>query len=191
MRFEETGIAGAYLVRLDKIRDERGFFAREWCTDELRAHGLAERFVQSNISFSAKRGTLRGLHYQVAPYQEAKLIRCTRGAIFDVVLDLRVESRTYKQWIGVPLEAGDDRMLYVPEGTAHGFQTLADGTEVNYPVSQPYTPTAERGVRYDDPAFNIAWPLDVTEISPKDKRWPDHFPAEPVAQGDEQRGGSE
>lgn len=171
MRFIDTKLKEAFIIELEPKEDERGFFARSFCQEEFKAHGLNSRVVQCNISFNRKRGTLRGLHYQIAPYEEAKLVRCTRGAIYDVIIDLRPESPTFKQWIGVELTAENHRMLYVPEGFAHGFQTLEDNTEVFYQVSEFYHPESERGVRWDDPAFNIEWPLPVTVVSEKDQRW--------------------
>lgn len=174
MIFSETQLKGAYLIALEKREDSRGFFARGWCQREFEDHQLTARIVQSNISLSWTKGTLRGMHYQVAPYAEAKVVRCTRGAIFDVIIDLRPESATYRRWLGVELTADNYRMLFVPEGFAHGFLTLEDHTEVTYHVSQFYTPEAERGVRWNDPAFNIRWPAPVVVISDKDSRWPDY-----------------
>ncbi len=177
MIFRETKLAGAFIIELEKLEDERGFFARAWCQKEFEAQGLVSRFVQCNVSFNKKRGTLRGMHYQVAPYEEVKLVRCTRGAIYDVIIDLRPDSPTYTQWLGVELTADNYRMLYVPEGCAHGYQTLTDNAEVFYQVSQFYAPQCERGVRWDDPVFNIEWPIDHPIIlSEKDRRWPDFKP---------------
>lgn len=164
---------GAFVIEIEKLSDERGFFARSWCQKELKDHGLASKVVQANVSYNRKKGTLRGMHYQVAPYQECKLIRCTRGAIYDVIIDLRADSLTYKQWIGVELTADNYTMIFVPEDFAHGFQTLSDETEITYQVSQFYTPGSEKGIRFDDPAFGIQWPLEVTMISDKDRTWPD------------------
>jgi dTDP-4-dehydrorhamnose 3,5-epimerase len=175
MIFEKTALAGAFIIEIEKREDERGFFARAWCQEEFEAHGLNSQWVQANLAFSQKKGTLRGLHYQIAPYQEAKLMRCIRGAIYDVILDLRSESPTYMQWLGVELTADNHKMLYVPEGFAHGYQSLVDDTEVFYPVSQFYTSRAEQGVRWNDPAFAIEWPLTKNPIlSNKDKSWPDY-----------------
>ena len=174
MIFTETKLPGAYLIDIEKRADQRGFFARGWCQKEFEAHDLIPRVVQTNISLSKRKGTLRGMHYQVAPYAEAKLVRCTRGALYDVIIDLRPDSPTYMQWLGVELSAENYKMLYVPEGFAHGFQTLVDNTEVTYQVSQFYTPEAEGGVRYNDPAFGIEWPLEVQVISDKDQSWPDY-----------------
>ena len=176
MIFTETKLPGAYLIDIEKRGDQRGFFARAWCRKEFEAHGLTPHVVQANISLSKWKGTLRGMHYQVAPYAEAKSVRCIRGAIYDVIIDLRPDSPTYMQWLGVELTAENYRMLYVPEGFAHGFQTLVDNTEVTYLVSQFYTPEAEGGARYDDPAFGIEWPLEVQIISDKDKSWPNYSP---------------
>ena len=177
MRFIDTRIEGAFIVELEPVGDERGFFARLWCTTEFAARGLNAAFVQCNDSFSAARGTLRGLHYQAAPNAEVKLVRCTRGRVFDVAVDVRPNSRTYRAWVGVELTAENRRMLYVPEGCAHGYLTLEDNTEVMYPVSQPYRPEAERGIRWDDPAFGIEWPAGGPEtVSAKDQQWANFRP---------------
>ena len=177
MIFTETKLKGAFIIDIERREDERGFFARAWCQKEFEAHGLNTRWVQANLAFSKKKGTLRGLHFQVGPYEEIKLMRCIRGAIYDVILDLRSESPTYMQWLGVELTADNHKMLYVPEGFAHGYQSLADNTEVFYPVSQFYTPGSERGVRWNDPAFGIEWPVTQNAIlSEKDKSWPDFAP---------------
>lgn len=172
MIFTETRLPGAYVIEPQLLQDERGFFARSWCQREFEAHGLTSKVVQANLSYNRRKGTLRGMHYQLAPHEEAKLVRCTRGAILDVIVDVRPASSTAGQWIGVELTAENHRMLYVPEGFAHGFQTLADDTEVTYQVTEFYTPGAERGIRYDDPALAIEWPLEVTMISEKDRNWP-------------------
>jgi dTDP-4-dehydrorhamnose 3,5-epimerase len=173
MKFTETKLKGAFVVEIEKLTDDRGFFARSWCQKEFEAQGLTSRVVQSNVSFNRKKATLRGLHYQIAPHQECKLIRCTRGSVYDVIIDLRFESPTYRQWVGVDLTADNYSMLFVPEDFAHGFLTLADNTEITYQVSQFYTPGSEKGIRFNDPAFNIQWPLDVSVISNKDRTWPD------------------
>jgi dTDP-4-dehydrorhamnose 3,5-epimerase len=173
MKFTETKLKGAFLVEIEKLTDDRGFFGRSWCRKEFDDHGLNSRLVQANVSFNRKKGTLRGMHYQIAPFQESKLIRCTRGAIFDVIIDLRLDSPTYKQWTGVELTADNYTMFFVPEDFAHGFQTLTDESEITYQVTQFYTPGSERGIRFDDTAFGIQWPLDVTVISDKDRTWPD------------------
>lgn len=175
MRFEETPIAGAFLIDLKPIADERGFFARLWCAREFADHHLASDTVQVNLSYSHRKGTLRGMHYQVAPYEEVKLVRCVRGALHDVIIDVRSDSPTYRRTFAVELSAANRRMLYVPAGIAHGFQTLDDDTEALYMVSAFHTPSAERGVRYDDPAFGIEWPLRIAAVSERDRRWPD-FP---------------
>jgi dTDP-4-dehydrorhamnose 3,5-epimerase len=172
MIFTETKLPGAYLLALEKREDERGFFARTWCQQEFADHGLVTCMVQGNVSYNRQAGTLRGLHYQMAPYGEVKVVRCTRGALYDVIVDLRVASPTYKEWLGVELTADNYQMLYVPAGCAHGFITLAPDTEATYQVSQFYTPGAEGGLRYDDPAFVIEWPAPVQVISAKDKSWP-------------------
>ena len=175
MIFKGTHLKGAYIIELERIEDNRGFFARAWCKREFEAHGLNSRLVQCNLSFNKRRGTLRGMHYQVAPHEEEKLVRCTRGAIFDVIIDLRRESPTYLEWIGVELTAENRKMLYVPEKFAHGYQTLEEKTEVVYQVSQFYSPESERGVRWNDPTFAIEWPeAGNTKISEKDKSWSDY-----------------
>jgi dTDP-4-dehydrorhamnose 3,5-epimerase len=173
MKFTETKLKGAFVVQIEKLTDERGFFARSWCQKEFEEHGLTAQVVQANVSSNRKMGTLRGMHYQIAPYQECKLIRCTRGAIYDVIIDLRLDSPTYKQWTGVELTADNYTMFFVPEDFAHGFQTLTDETEVTYQASEFYTPGSEKGIRFDDPCFNIQWPMEVTTISDKDRTWPD------------------
>jgi dTDP-4-dehydrorhamnose 3,5-epimerase len=177
MTFAETSIHGAWLIKLEPRSDERGFFARVWCEQELAARGLTGRFVQCNDSQSRHAGTLRGLHYQAEPYGEVKLVRCIRGTVFDVIVDVRPDSPTYLQWYGVELSADNRRSLYVPSGCAHGYQTLVDDSEVMYPVSTMYTPEAERGIRWDDPLFAIRWPdVGARHLSPQDTRWPDFAP---------------
>ena len=173
MIFSETELPGAFVIDLEKIEDERGFFARAWCQRELRDHGLESRIAQCNMSFNKRKGTLRGMHFQRPPHEEVKLIRCIRGALYDVIIDLRPESAANKRWIGVELTAENRRMLYVPRGFAHGFQTLEEDTETFYMVSEFYTPGAESGVRWDDPSFGIDWPLPPSEISDKDQQWTD------------------
>jgi dTDP-4-dehydrorhamnose 3,5-epimerase len=176
MRFTETELRGAFLVDLELRSDDRGFFARTFCAREFEARGLKPAVAQCNVSQNHKKGTLRGMHFQVAPATEAKLVRCTRGAIYDVVIDLRPDSPTYLRHIGVEL-TGDNRCaLYVPEMFAHGYQALTDGAEVVYQVSEFYAPGFERGLRFDDPTFGIAWPEAVSAISEKDATWP-MFPA--------------
>ena len=172
MKFIETLLKGACIVEIEQLTDDRGFFGRSWCRKEFEAHGLTAIVVQANVSFNHQKGTLRGMHYQIAPHREAKLIRCTRGAIYDVIIDLRPDSATYKNWIGVELTADEYKMLYVPENFAHGYQTLENHTEVTYQVTQYYTPGSEKGIRYNDPAFDIQWPLGVSTISDKDSTWP-------------------
>ncbi|MCG2722930.1 MAG: dTDP-4-dehydrorhamnose 3,5-epimerase [Thermodesulfovibrionales bacterium] len=175
MIFQETHLKGAFVIELEKIEDNRGFFARAWCKREFEVHGLNSRLVQCNLSFNKDQGTIRGMHYQGTPHEEAKLVRCTRGAIFDVIIDLRRGSVTYLKWIGVELTAENRKMFYVPENFAHGYQTLEDNSEVLYQVSQFYSPGAERGVRWDDPTFAIEWPeTDNLIISEKDNNWPDY-----------------
>jgi dTDP-4-dehydrorhamnose 3,5-epimerase len=172
MRFTETELKGAFILDLEPRSDDRGFFARTFCVEEFRAHGLCARVLQCNLSFNHTRGTLRGMHYQVLPAAEVKIVRCTRGAVYDVIIDLRPGSPTYGSHIGVELTAENRRTLYVPEMFGHGYQTLTDDTEVIYQVSEMYTPGSERGLRYDDPAFEISWPLPVSVISEKDAAWP-------------------
>lgn len=173
MRFRETPVVGAFLVEPERAPDERGFFARTWCRGEFEARGLSGELVQCSISFNRQKGTLRGMHYQAPPHQEAKLVRCTRGAIYDVALDLRSGSPTLGAHAGVVLSSEDRRMLYVPEGCAHGFLTLEDETEVAYQMSEPYVPSAARGVRFDDPAFGIPWPGEIRVIAERDRLYPD------------------
>ena len=174
MIFTEIELPGAYVVDLERREDDRGFFARAWCSEEFAAQGLDARLTQCNISFNVHRGTVRGMHMQEPPHAEVKLVRCTRGAIYDVIVDLRPDSPAYRRWTGVELTEDNRTMLYVPEGFAHGYQALADGTEIFYQVSEPYAPGAERGVRWDDPAFAIAWPdPDHAILSEKDRSWPD------------------
>jgi len=173
MRFVPLELSGAYLVELDLIQDERGFFARSWCQDEFRNHQLNPVVVQCNTSYTGKRGTLRGMHFQIQPHPEAKLVRCTRGAVYDVIIDLRPASATYLRWEALELTAANHRMLYIPEGFAHGFQTLEDDCEMFYQMSDYYHPECARGIRYDDPAFGIQWPLPVSCIAAKDRQFPD------------------
>lgn len=173
MIFTETFLKGAFIVEPEKREDERGFFARTWCQREFRDYGLNTSLVQCNISFNKRKGTLRGMHFQTPPYEEAKLVRCTMGAIYDVIIDLRPNSDTFKKWFALELSSENRKMLYVPEGFAHGFVTLTDNTEVFYQMSQFYHPEYAAGVRWDDPAFNISWPLDVKVISDKDRSYPD------------------
>ena len=176
MRFTETKVAGAFLIEPEPIADERGFFARTWCREEFADQGLNPELAQANISFNHHKGTLRGLHYQAAPHEEAKLVRCTRGAIWDLALDLRPGSPTYRAWSGAELSDANRAMLYVPEGCAHGFLTLTDDAEVAYQMSAPYAPEAARGVRFDDPAFGISWPGEVVVVNERDRGYPDVAP---------------
>jgi dTDP-4-dehydrorhamnose 3,5-epimerase len=163
----------AFIIDPQKLEDERGFFARTWCQQEAAAYGLQPRWLQCNISFNKQRGTMRGMHYQVAPSAEAKLVRCTMGAIYDVIIDLRPDAPTFRQWAAVELSAQNRRMLYVPEGFAHGFLTLEDNTEIFYQMSEFYAPAHARGVRWNDPAFGIQWPSDVRVIADRDRNYPD------------------
>jgi dTDP-4-dehydrorhamnose 3,5-epimerase len=173
MIFTETDIHGVWVVEPERYEDERGFFARTWDPDEFAAHGLNPHLAQCSISFNARGATLRGLHFQVAPHEEAKLVRCTAGAMFDVALDLRTTSPTFRSWFGTTLSGENRRALYVPEGCAHGFLTLADATEVHYQISAPHDPDAACGVRWDDPAFGIEWPGEVDVISERDRTYAD------------------
>ena len=173
MIFTETKLKGAFIIDVEPYEDERGFFARSWCEDEFRRHGLNSRLVQCNISFNNKRGTLRGIHYQAAPFPEAKLVRCTMGAIYDVIIDLRADSTTFKQWVFVELSAENRRAFYIPEDFAHGFQTLMDHTEVFYQMSEFYHPECARGVRWDDLAFGVKWPFSPSIISQQDAGYED------------------
>lgn len=173
MKFTETRLKGAFLIELEPIADERGFFARSWCQREFEERGLDPALVQCNISFNVRRGTLRGMHYQSAPHAEAKLVRCTRGRIHDVIVDLRAESATYCAWTAYELSAENRKMLFVPAGFAHGFQTLEDDCEVFYQMSAFYHAPSARGVRWDDPAFNIDWPLRDPVVSARDAGYPD------------------
>ena len=173
MIFHETELNDAYIIDLDKLEDERGFFARAFCMDEFSEQGIKFEVAQANTSYNRFAKTLRGMHYQKDPHGEAKLVRCTRGAIYDAIIDVRPGSSTYMQWIGVELSDQNYRMLYVPEGFAHGFITLEDETEVSYQVSEFYTPGAEKGIRWNDPSFNVEWPAEPNIISEKDKAWPD------------------
>lgn len=172
MEFIESRVRGAYILRLKRNEDPRGYFARAWCSEEYAQHGLNPNVVQVNVAHNLRKGTVRGLHYQKPPFAEAKTVRCARGAIFDVVVDLRPESPTHRQWFGLELNATEGTMLYVPEGCAHGYQTLVDDSEMSYLTSAAYVPAAATGVRFDDPAFGISWPLPVSLISDADRGWP-------------------
>ena len=171
MIFTKTTVNDAYIVELDKREDHRGFFARTWDKNEFEEHNLNSNLVQCNVSFSKKRGTLRGMHYQKKPFEESKLIRCTKGKIFDVIIDLRTHSSTFKKWFGVELTQENYKMLYVPEGFAHGFQSLEDNSEIIYQVSEFYTPNSELGIHWNDPAFNITWPIEEKITTEKDNSW--------------------
>ena len=173
MKFHQTTLKDAMLIDLERRGDDRGFFARTFCADEFAAQGLPTEFVQQNTSYSANKGTLRGMHFQTAPHGEDKLIRCLRGAIVDIIIDLRPDSPTYKKWEAFELDDVNKRQLLVPKGFGHGFQTVSDHVEVTYLVSAKYTPSAEGGVRWNDPAFGITWPLEPTDMSDKDRNWPD------------------
>ena len=164
---------GAYIIEFDRHEDERGFFATSWSKDEFAKHGLSDRLVECNVSFNAKKGTLRGMHYQLAPHAQEKLVRCTMGAVYDVVIDVRPDSVTRNEWIAVELTAVNRRSFFIPAGFAHGFQTLADNSEVFYQMSEFYHPEAGRGVRWNDPAFGIEWPDDQRTISLRDRQYPD------------------
>lgn len=177
MIFNKTPLQDAYTIELERRGDDRGFFARMFCEKEFGSHGLETRFVQVNNSLTANAGTLRGMHYQLAPSAEVKLVRCIKGSLYDVILDLREDSPTFGQHFGAELSAGNRRMLYAPRGFAHGFVTLEPDTEAVYLVSDFYAPEAERGVRFDDPRFGIVWPVTPTEMSEKDRNWPSFDPA--------------
>lgn len=177
MEFNETKLKGAFVVTMKKIEDHRGYFARAWCRDEFTAHGLNPGMIQLNTGFSHAKGTLRGMHFQLAPHQEAKFVRCTQGAIYDVIVDMRPDSPTHRQWVGVELTASNGVMLYAPEGFAHGYQTLTDGAEIYYMTTALYAAGSAKGVRYNDTAFGIDWPLPVSVISTQDQNWPDYITA--------------
>jgi dTDP-4-dehydrorhamnose 3,5-epimerase len=172
MKFQESPLPGAYTIEMDRLEDERGFFARSHCVEEFAARGLTALMPQSSVSFNPRRGTLRGMHYQAEPHAEDKLVRCTAGAIYDVIVDLRPNSPTLRRWFGVELSAVNHRSLFVPKGIAHGFITLRDDTEVLYMISVPYVPGFERGVRWNDPAIGISWPMAPSAVSPRDAAYP-------------------
>jgi dTDP-4-dehydrorhamnose 3,5-epimerase len=172
MIFRELSLSGAYLIEIERQTDARGFFARTWCQREFGEQNLETEYVQASISVNPASGTLRGLHFQCPPYGEVKIVQCVRGAIYDIIVDLRPRSTTFRKWLGVTLSAESHNMLYVPAGFAHGFQTLENDTEVSYLISTFYVPAAARGIRYDDPALGITWPGDVTRISEKDRALP-------------------
>lgn len=172
MTLTETNLAGVFIIDIEPITDERGFFARTFCKREFEEKGLVSEFVQCSVSYNKTKGTLRGMHYQVAPHKETKIVSCMRGAIYDVVLDLRRESNTFKQWLAVELTGVNHRSLYIPEGIAHGFLTLQDNTEVYYQISEFYYPALSKGVRWNDLAFGIEWPSEADNISPRDLTFP-------------------
>ncbi len=180
MKFTETQLKDAFIIEPERLGDERGFFARSWCHKEAAAYGITPDWVQCNISFNRKKGTLRGMHYQAPPCAEAKLVRCTMGGIYDVIIDLRPQSPSYQNWFSVELSAENRRMLYIPEGFAHGFLTLADNTEVFYQMSEFYAPSQARGVRWDDPAFAIDWPSAPQVISSQDRSYAQFEPVETI-----------
>jgi len=173
MFFVETKLKGAFIIEPERLSDERGFFARTWCKRELNDFGLNANMAQCNISFNRKKGTLRGMHYQIAPKQEVKLVRCTAGAIYDVIIDLRPSSVTFKKWFAIELTAENRKILYVPEAFSHGFLTLSENTEVFYQMSEFYAPECARGIRWNDPFFGVVWPDEIALISDKDKTYPD------------------
>ena len=172
MKFTETSLPGVYVLEMQLIGDSRGWFSRFWCQKEMQEHGIDFRIAQINASHNAESGTLRGLHYQRDPYGEAKVVSCTRGRVFDVAVDVRPDSPNYLQWFGMELDADNNRMLFIPAGFAHGYQVLEDDTKMLYLVSEFYTPEAEHGFRYDDPAIGIEWPREASSLSDKDQGWP-------------------
>lgn len=176
LNFFATKLEGAFIIEPERLEDDRGFFARTWCEREFAAHGLEPRCVQCSISFNQKKSTLRGLHYQVAPSEEAKLVRCTRGALYDVIVDLRSDSKTFGQWFSAELTAENRQMIFIPKSFAHGFLTLQDDTEVFYQMSAFYAPEYVRGLRWNDPAFGISWPAEVRVISERDRNYPNFVP---------------
>jgi dTDP-4-dehydrorhamnose 3,5-epimerase len=177
MIFSETRLKGAFVMEPERFEDERGFFAHGWSPRELAKHGLEAPVAESAISFNKKKGTLRGMHYQASPHSQIKIVRCTMGAIYDVIIDLRRESPTFKHWVAVELTASNRLMLYIPKDFAHGFQTLDDETELSYNMSNTYVPESARGVRWNDSAFNICWPLPVSVIAERDGSYPDYLVA--------------
>jgi len=172
MKFEVTPLDGLFVVELERREDERGFFARAMCVDEFGEQGLCTQWLQANVAYNKFKGITRGMHYQHSPNGEIKLVRCTRGSVFDAAIDMRPDSATYKQWFGTELSESNQRMLYIPEGFAHGYQVLEDNSELHYMVSARYAPESEDGVRWNDPAVNIAWPItDEVQLSEKDEQW--------------------
>ena len=174
MKFISVPLQGAVVIEIEPIADERGFFARTWAAQEFKSQGLNPNLAQCSVSFNKRKGTLRGMHYQEQPFAEAKLVRCCSGAIYDVIVDLRRTSPTHRKWIAVELSAANHKMLYVPEGFAHGFQTLTDEVEVSYQISEVYTPGSARGVRWNDPLFGIDWPISDPIVSERDRTFPDY-----------------
>jgi dTDP-4-dehydrorhamnose 3,5-epimerase len=174
VKLVETPVRGTFVIEIERREDPRGFFARTWCRREFEELGLDPALVQINVGYNLRAGTVRGMHFQRAPFDETKVVRCTRGAVFDVAVDLRPDSPTHRRWTGVELSVDNHRMLYVPRGCAHGYQTLVDDTELVYQTSQVYAPDHATGVRYDDPAFAIVWPMPATVLSEADRSWPDH-----------------
>ena len=172
MKFIETALNGVFIIEPEPAGDERGFFARTWCREEFQRYQLNTTIAQCSLSFNKKKGTLRGMHYQVEPFRETKVIRCTRGAIYDVAVDLRRDSPSFGQWVGMELTAGNHKMVYIPEGLAHGFISLEDNTEVHYQISQVYSVQHACGVRWDDPMFDIKWPPGEKILSERDRNWP-------------------
>ncbi|HEY1921374.1 MAG TPA: dTDP-4-dehydrorhamnose 3,5-epimerase [Tepidisphaeraceae bacterium] len=177
MKFNPTPLEGSFVIEMELFRDDRGFFSYTFNRAQFRENGLPEEIFQSNLSFNNRAGTLRGMHFQIAPKAQPKLVRCTAGAIFDVIVDLRPQSTTHLKWFGVELTSENRRSLFIPAGFAHGFQTLTDSAEVHYDMFAPRAPEAERGVRYNDPAFGIRWPMDVSVISDRDRNYPSYDPA--------------
>lgn len=175
MKFLKTPLQGVYILELEIIEDDRGFFARSFCQEEFTSHNLNPLIKQCNISYNKHKGTIRGMHYQRAPYQEAKVVSCIAGSIYDVIIDLRRDSSTYCRWYGIELKENEYRSLYIPEGFAHGFQTLEPDTLLHYQISEFYNPDFADGIRWNDQAFNIQWPVEITSISEKDKNYPDYI----------------
>ena len=172
MIFIKTKFLGVYIIEIEKYEDERGFFARTWDKNQIKEMGLDDSIIQSSMSYNRKKGTIRGMHYQIKPFEETKLVRCTKGKIFDVIIDLRKDSETFKKWISIELSENNHRTLYIPKGFAHGFQTLEDNTEIIYDISQTYNPEYSNGIRWNDKIIGIKWPLEVTMISKKDSMNP-------------------
>lgn len=173
MKFIETKLKGAFIIQIEPLEDERGYFVRSFCKEEFEKYGLNPEIVQCNISYNKKAGTLRGMHFQKAPYEETKIVSCIKGAVYDVIIDLRKDSQTFCQWISVELTENNNKMLYIPKGFAHGFQTLVDDTIVNYQMGEYYHPKYAMGIRYDDTSFNINWPIEHAIISDKDLKFED------------------